>query len=156
MKKIFDRLFRIGIIIFLGVFTSESSLHVNESKSQLKTTQIENLRMKSNSLNTIKFKKIECGFHHCLALDENDRLWAWGANGSGQIGNGTFDSASHPIQIMPQKKLKTLLQPIIIVGHLTMQGMAIFGEEEQMCHLYKMENILLLAEQQVGIKIKYS
>lgn len=122
MKKIFDRLFRIGIITFLGMFTSESSLHVNESKSQLKTTQIENLRMKSNSLNTIKFKKIECGFHHCLALDENDRLWAWGANGSGQIGNGTFDSASHPIQIMPQKKFKDIAATYNYSGALDFEG----------------------------------
>src|SRR5690606_38433346 len=36
---------------------------------------------------------------HALALDSQRRVWAWGYNGSGQLGNGTTVSSSVPVQI---------------------------------------------------------
>ena len=33
--------------------------------------------------------RIAAGFQHSLALDDQGRLWAWGRNGSGQLGDGT-------------------------------------------------------------------
>src|SRR5690606_15846173 len=39
------------------------------------------------------------GSSHTLALDSQRRVWAWGYNGSGQLGNGTTVSSSVPVQI---------------------------------------------------------
>ncbi|WP_164012219.1 MopE-related protein [Pyxidicoccus trucidator] len=40
------------------------------------------------------------GAAHSLALDVNGRVWAWGANGSGQVGNGQVGAAVlAPIQV---------------------------------------------------------
>jgi len=43
---------------------------------------------------------ISQGAGHVLAICDNDRLWAWGANGSGQLGNGTTTSTSTPFEVL--------------------------------------------------------
>ena len=40
------------------------------------------------------------GFSHALALKNNGTVWAWGYNGSGELGNGTVQNESNiPIQV---------------------------------------------------------
>ena len=39
------------------------------------------------------------GWLHSLVLDSNRHVWAWGSNGSGQLGNGTFDTSTTPVQV---------------------------------------------------------
>lgn len=39
----------------------------------------------------VKFKYISAGDEHVLALDENNNLWVWGRNSSGQLGDETID-----------------------------------------------------------------
>jgi alpha-tubulin suppressor-like RCC1 family protein len=38
-------------------------------------------------------------FGHALALKKDGSLWAWGANYSGQLGDGTYSSKNTPVQI---------------------------------------------------------
>jgi alpha-tubulin suppressor-like RCC1 family protein len=38
---------------------------------------------------------IDCGGSHCCAIGENGRLWCWGGNSQGQLGNGVTED-SHP------------------------------------------------------------
>lgn len=40
-----------------------------------------------------------CGFGHCLALDKDGHVWAWGRNHVGQIGNGTRKNVDTPIML---------------------------------------------------------
>ena len=40
------------------------------------------------------------GYYHTVALREDGTLWAWGANGSGELGNGTLTSAKTPQPIL--------------------------------------------------------
>ena len=41
-----------------------------------------------------------CGWNHTVALEEDGSLWAWGANGEGEIGQGNFtNSYSTPTRI---------------------------------------------------------
>lgn len=40
-----------------------------------------------------------CGFGHCLALDADGRVWAWGRNHVGQIGDGTRKNVLTPIML---------------------------------------------------------
>ncbi|WP_436698720.1 Kelch repeat-containing protein [Nocardioides sp. BYT-33-1] len=43
---------------------------------------------------------IAAGGCHLLALDSEGGLWAWGANGSGQIGNGSTASVGTPVKVL--------------------------------------------------------
>ena len=43
--------------------------------------------------------EISAGTNHTLALDSNGQIWAWGANGNGQLGNGTNTASSVPVEV---------------------------------------------------------
>jgi alpha-tubulin suppressor-like RCC1 family protein len=43
--------------------------------------------------------KISAGWFHTVVLRSDGTLWAWGANVSGQLGDGTRVPKSSPIQI---------------------------------------------------------
>lgn len=45
--------------------------------------------------------RIACGSSHSLALSEDGRLYAWGKNGSGQLGIGDLINQSVPVQVLP-------------------------------------------------------
>lgn len=42
---------------------------------------------------------VSCGVSHQIALKSNGTVWAWGQNDIGQLGNGTTNGSSVPIQI---------------------------------------------------------
>ena len=42
---------------------------------------------------------IAAGSNFTVALQSNGSLWAWGNNSSGQLGNGTYTSATSPAQV---------------------------------------------------------
>jgi alpha-tubulin suppressor-like RCC1 family protein len=42
---------------------------------------------------------VACGDGHTLALKANGSLWAWGRNGYGQLGNGTYGWALQPVRV---------------------------------------------------------
>ena len=46
-----------------------------------------------------KFKQISTRGNHCLAIEENGKLWVWGYGGYGQLGNGTGNTYLQPTQI---------------------------------------------------------
>jgi alpha-tubulin suppressor-like RCC1 family protein len=42
---------------------------------------------------------IGSGWYHSLALTSHGTVWAWGANGRGQLGNGTTTPSSTPVEV---------------------------------------------------------
>ena len=57
---------------------------------------------KSNTIDfkiSVKFKEIEVGGYHTLALDKDNNLWAWGSNRNGQLGDGTTTNRTSPTKI---------------------------------------------------------
>jgi alpha-tubulin suppressor-like RCC1 family protein len=44
-------------------------------------------------------KAVATGSHHSLALREDGTVWAWGANGWGQLGDGTNQHRNRPVQV---------------------------------------------------------
>ncbi|MBO5413506.1 MAG: hypothetical protein J6A29_04350, partial [Clostridia bacterium] len=55
--------------------------------------------IEDNSLNGVKIKQISSGGNHTVAVDENGKVWAWGDNGYGQLGDGTTNDSNTPICI---------------------------------------------------------
>ena len=50
---------------------------------------------------TVKtFCEISAGYGHTLAIDKNGRVWAWGDNGYGQLGDNTTIDQSTPISVL--------------------------------------------------------
>ena len=47
-----------------------------------------------------KFKDVSIGGWHILALDIDGKLWAWGRNEDGQLGDGTQENRREPVPIM--------------------------------------------------------
>jgi alpha-tubulin suppressor-like RCC1 family protein len=41
---------------------------------------------------------LAAGANHSVALRNDGTVWAWGDNGSGQLGDGTFGSQNLPVQ----------------------------------------------------------
>ena len=48
---------------------------------------------------SINFKEIKSGIEHTLGIDIDGRLWTWGLNGYGQLGDGTKESRKNPVII---------------------------------------------------------
>lgn len=56
-----------------------------------------------------KFKEISGGSEHCLAIDEEGNLWAWGNNNYGQLGNSQTTNLFHePINILAGLRFKRI------------------------------------------------
>ena len=49
---------------------------------------------------TKKFKSIAAGGDHTLGILDDYTLWVWGANYFGQLGDGTIDDKSAPVQVI--------------------------------------------------------
>ena len=52
----------------------------------------------------IEFKEIYAGESYTLAIDKEERLWSWGYNGTGQLGDGTKVDRTNPLKIKEEKK----------------------------------------------------
>ncbi|MBI4947259.1 MAG: T9SS type A sorting domain-containing protein [Bacteroidetes bacterium] len=45
-------------------------------------------------------KAVAAGMYHALALKNDGTVWAWGNNGSGQLGQGTWTNSTTPLQVL--------------------------------------------------------
>jgi alpha-tubulin suppressor-like RCC1 family protein len=50
-----------------------------------------------DATNLTQVAKVDAGFRHTLALDTSGRLWAWGQNLEGEIGDGTTTERTTPV-----------------------------------------------------------
>jgi alpha-tubulin suppressor-like RCC1 family protein len=55
--------------------------------------------------NLKNIKKISCGETHSLAIDDNEDVWACGANTFGQLGNGTTITKASPFELSTIKNV---------------------------------------------------
>ncbi|MCL2787319.1 MAG: Ig-like domain-containing protein, partial [Micrococcales bacterium] len=64
------------------------------------TTNAKNpVRVKADSGTLPVFTAITAGTGSAYGLDKNGSIWAWGNNGSGQLGDGTATSSSTPVRV---------------------------------------------------------
>ena len=55
-----------------------------------------------------RFKMVETGGYHTLAIDTEGNLWTWGYNNCGQLGDGTTANRTNPVQIKSEIKFKEI------------------------------------------------
>ncbi|MFH1846268.1 MAG: hypothetical protein ABH869_01785, partial [Candidatus Omnitrophota bacterium] len=53
----------------------------------------------TNSFVNNNFQKVSVSIYHVLALDAEGKVWAWGSNNYGQIGDGTQITRSAPVKV---------------------------------------------------------
>ena len=53
----------------------------------------------------LKAVQVSSGFYHSLAVGSDGDTYAWGANGSGQLGDGTTNTKSVPVPVMSNQQL---------------------------------------------------
>jgi len=46
-----------------------------------------------------KFSAVSLGYNHALGLAEDGSVWAWGSNGGGQLGDGTYTDRLTPVRV---------------------------------------------------------
>ena len=62
---------------------------------------------KENELKGKRIVDISAGYGHTVAIDEEEKVYTWGYNKVGQLGDGTFDRSTKPICISDKEnKLK--------------------------------------------------
>lgn len=58
------------------------------------------VKVDQTALGTAKIVSVASGYYdHNLALDENGRMWSWGYNASGQLGDGTQIDRNTPVEV---------------------------------------------------------
>ena len=55
-----------------------------------------------------KVKAISAGTGYSMAIKEDGTLWTWGSGSLGQLGNGTNESKSYPVNIQIDSKVKAI------------------------------------------------
>ncbi len=53
----------------------------------------------TQKLEAAVFSQVDCGWGHSVGIKNDGTLWAWGANRSGQLGDGTTDYRNSPVQV---------------------------------------------------------
>lgn len=53
---------------------------------------------------SVTFKSIATGYHHSLAIDSEGKLYSWGSNDYGQLGNGTRTALKIPTEVVVADK----------------------------------------------------
>ena len=62
-------------------------------------TRLSPVKLKSFTVAVTGARLIVAGTQHVLVRKADNSLWAWGANGSGQLGNGTQVNSNKPVQV---------------------------------------------------------
>jgi alpha-tubulin suppressor-like RCC1 family protein len=60
--------------------------------------------------------QIDCGYFHNIAIQNDWTVWAWGYNGSGQLGDGTDTPHNLPIQVKGPDGMGWLTDVIAVAG----------------------------------------
>jgi len=79
---------------------SNSTNNVAAEKFALET----NIASQSGENNT----RIAAGFNHTVAVDKDGKVFAWGNNSSGELGNSSFLPSYLPVQVLGMNRVKSV------------------------------------------------
>jgi LPXTG-motif cell wall-anchored protein len=69
-----------------------------------------------------RFRYVDAGSNHTLAIDMDGNLWGWGNNGNGQLGDGTTSARGAPMQIMNGFKFSAISAGVTSSYAITTEG----------------------------------
>ena len=97
----------ISILLIIAALSLTFTISNNDI---IKVSKQNNSKMKySEDIEVISgFKKVATGNYHSMAIDNEDNLWVWGSNFYGELGNGTTNKSTIPIQIKIGTKFKEI------------------------------------------------
>lgn len=75
------------------------STQLGDGTTTNRLTPVQVLDPGDNSGYLTGITEIAAGIYHSLALKNDGTLWAWGGNYNGQLGNGTTNDSSSPVQV---------------------------------------------------------
>ena len=78
------------------------------------------------SSDAVKLKRIYCGAHFSLGVDDEDVLWAWGFNATGCLGVGPFSVGARPQRIAAL--VGTAIPHLAVGDDFVVAGAAPFGD----------------------------
>lgn len=61
-------------------------------------------------------KEVAAGWFHSLALEEDGTVWSWGGNYKGQLGDGSLEERSLPVQVKGPQGVSRFLENIVKIG----------------------------------------
>jgi alpha-tubulin suppressor-like RCC1 family protein len=59
---------------------------------------------------------VKAGDNYSLALKTNGTVWAWGCNGNGRLGDGTYDNRTQPVQVKDPSDPSGFLQGVVAIA----------------------------------------
>ncbi len=91
--------FSVGIDVdgFLYTWGSNGSGQLGTGNTT-KVTSLQKITVKLNNTD-VKFQKVSAGQSHCLAIDLDGNLWAWGSGADYRLGTGNTSSVKTPTKI---------------------------------------------------------
>lgn len=57
------------------------------------------VKVDMTNIGNAKITSVSAGYYHSLALDENGKIWAWGGNFHGELGDNSIDNHSKPVAV---------------------------------------------------------
>ena len=71
-----------------------------------------------------RFRKIDAGDEHTIALDQRAKVWTWGSNAYGQLGDGTTDDSAYPTlpQEIPQPDVSWIFRNGLFSENINVDG----------------------------------
>ena len=81
-----------------------------------------------NPIHGLTFTQISAGQNHTLALDSTGKIWAWGANGQGQLGTGNTTTSPIPVFTSANSAISGLTFQTIQAGYTHSLAIASNGD----------------------------
>ena len=78
---------------------SDGQLGKNTTRNSSLPVRVRDPANPTDKSKGLKAVQVSAGFHHSLAMGTDGNAYAWGANGYGQLGDGSTDSKSAPVPV---------------------------------------------------------
>ncbi len=91
---------------------NESSLYLSSTTGSIEEGLCPSHSNPNIAVSQLSYEQVEAGYSHTCAIDPDNKVYCWGGNYSGQIGNGNTDNQTTPVAVsagaMPAGAVKSI------------------------------------------------
>jgi len=110
-----------------------------------------NTIVKPYQVSTSTFSQIAAGYYHSLAIDTNyNKVYSWGYNGNGELGNGNYNNSGKLIEVKGLPKPKLIIAGAGTSFAITTDGVYAWGDN----HLGQLGIGSKITNSSVPVKVK--